>query len=350
MEIAAALGSFEAAVILQQLHYWTQKEGIGVIVDQAKYIYNTFEQWVKNQFTFLSVWKFRKAMDVLRSLEIVKVIRYRSREWNQTNYYNLNYGKLREWAEAQSIEISELCNSSSQGDNNQTLEMRKTEFSLYESKTTTKERTTKQSDRFIDKSNSTAAATSKEVLGEERSQKSSNPHLTELNTPLGQNKSKSEANKQNVGEETNVLKVDYIVNKNWKKLIPELDSAGIPINKTVTSLLKLYPKEKVEGAIALLRARKREQHIPNVAGYFVAALKQDWGSKQVVESSGAEGDIDKATVFRHWYDLARELGYCSGQEVREGSQWINLSGSWEKWEEAVKRGYSLDYLKKIIKR
>lgn len=38
MEIAAALGSFEAAVILQQLHYWTQKEGIGVIIDQA----NTF--------------------------------------------------------------------------------------------------------------------------------------------------------------------------------------------------------------------------------------------------------------------------------------------------------------------
>ena len=22
-------------------------------------------------------------------------------------------------------------------------------------------------------------------------------------------------------------------------------------------------------------------------------------------------------VFRHWYDLARELGYCSRQEIRE---------------------------------
>lgn len=45
-------------------------------------------------------------------------------------------------------------------------------------------------------------------------------------------------------------------------------------------------------AIALLRARKGDQHIPNVAGYFVAALKQDWASKQGVESSGAEGTID----------------------------------------------------------
>jgi hypothetical protein len=116
----------------------------------------------------------------------------------------------------------------------------------------------------------------------------------------------------------------------------------------VKSLLKLYSREKVEEAIALLRAREREKHIPNVAGYFVSALKGEWGSKSLVESG--EGEVDKAAVFRHWYDLARELGYCSGQEVREGEQWINLSGSWESWEEAVNRGYSLEYLKKIMKR
>ena len=45
-----------------------------------------------------------------------------------------------------------------------------------------------------------------------------------------------------------------------------------------------------------------------------------------------------------------ELGYCSGQEVRDGEQWINLSGSWEKWEDAMERGYSLQYLKKIMKK
>jgi len=43
------------------------------------------------------------------------------------------------------------------------------------------------------------------------------------------------------------------------------------------------------------------------------------------------------------------LGYCSGQEIREGEQWVCISGSWEKWGDAVNRGYSLDYLKKIIK-
>ena len=117
--------------------------------------------------------------------------------------------------------------------------------------------------------------------------------------------------------------------------------------------MKLYPAEKVENAIALVRVRKREQHIPNPAGYLVSALKGDWGAKNLVsEETGdrVDEEVDKAAVFRHWYDLAKELGYCSGQQIREGEQWVNLSGSWERWEAAVDRGYSLDYLKKIIKR
>lgn len=116
--------------------------------------------------------------------------------------------------------------------------------------------------------------------------------------------------------------------------------------------MKLYPSEKVESAVALLKARKREKHIPNLSGYFVAALKGDWGSKTSIgsQSDRFDGEIDTAAVFHHWYDLARELGYCSGQEIREGEQWVKLSGAWEKWADAVKRGYSLEYLKKIMKR
>ncbi len=97
MEVAEALGSIEAAVILQQLHYWMVKKGVGVFVEGTKYIYNTFQDWVSTQFKCLSVWQFRKAMSLLRSLSIVEVIRYKSKQWNQTNYYSLNYKRLREW-------------------------------------------------------------------------------------------------------------------------------------------------------------------------------------------------------------------------------------------------------------
>ena len=129
-----------------------------------------------------------------------------------------------------------------------------------------------------------------------------------------------------------------------------LDSTGVLVNKTVRDLLKLYPAEKVEQAIAIVKSRKRDQYIPNLSGYFVAALKGDWASQNLTVGEESDRELDKGAVFRHWYDLARELGYCSGQQVRDGVQWVDLSGSWEKWSDAVERGYSLSYLKKIMKR
>ena len=359
MNISNALGSMEAALILQQLHYWMEKEGVGVKIDNAKYIYNTFEKWVREQFTFLSEWKFRKAMKILRSLEIVDVIRYKAPQWDQTNYYSLNYEKLREWAEAESIEISEMCNSSPQDANYLPHEMRDTSNSLYESKNITKNKTTKQnlSDREKETSSPVAAASPKSALEEEKSQSSRNHHSAKLTASNSQKRGKSEIKQTNPNEDTESPEVDFLVNKEWRSLLPLLDSIGVPINRTLKDLLKLYPSEKVESAIAIVNARKREQHIPNPSGYFVSALKGDWGSKSLVESEGDKPDgmaslreVDKGAVFRHWYDLARELGYCSGQEVRDGEQWVCLSGSWEKWEAAVNRGYSLEYLKKIIKR
>jgi len=61
-------------------------------------------------------------------------------------------------------------------------------------------------------------------------------------------------------------------------------------------------------------------------------LAVDWGVKNLVseeECDRASSEVDKGAVFRHWYDLSRELGYCSGQEVRDGEQWVCLSESWE---------------------
>ena len=88
-----------------------------------------------------------------------------------------------------------------------------------------------------------------------------------------------------------------------------------------------------------------------MAGYFTAALKGGWINSSVTKDEPTdEESINKADIFRLWYELAKELGYCSGQEVREGEQWVLLSGKWERWEEASNRGYSLFYLKKVMKR
>ena len=67
-DIATKLGDINAAVIIQQLHYWLNKD-VGVIIDGIRWIYNSFDSWVTSQFKWLSVWQFRKAMSLLRSRE-----------------------------------------------------------------------------------------------------------------------------------------------------------------------------------------------------------------------------------------------------------------------------------------
>ena len=72
--------------------------------------------------------------------------------------------------------------------------------------------------------------------------------------------------------------------------------------------------------------------------------------KLIIEFTHGNGEVDKSAVFRHWYDLARQLGCCSGQEMRQREQWICMAGTWEKWTAVVDRGYTLLYLKKTIKK
>ena len=336
INIANALGSSEAATILQQLHYWMQKSGVGVVVNGVKYVYNTFRQWVREQFIYLTDSKFIRAMKMLRSLEIVKVIRHKAKQWNQTNYYSLDYQKLKEWAKAQSIEISELADNSPQDSDSQPLEISDFSSSYIDTKNTTKEKTTNSSAAFSPKNFETGTKFTK--------------HKSDLaNSSFFVGISNDMSNiKQNISKNKGFRKIEQIVNLRWKDQIKDLDSAGIRVNKTLIGLLKSYEYEQVENAISLFKTRKRSQYIPNSAGYFTEALKQDWASNEISLSSTLQ--VNSADLFRYWYDLARELGYCSGQEIRDEEQWVCVSGTWEKWSDAVERGYSFDYLKKIIKR
>jgi len=154
-EIAEALGDINAAVIVQQLHYWMGKESVGKTIDGVKWVYNTFNDWVVEQFRWLSVWQFRKAMNLLRLLDLVRVKRHKSKQWNQTNYYSLNYERLfdylkwknavtEQWRSAEPIETVEMCVSMDQGEGYSTLELRNNDLSFKETKTTSNDLAAKQ--------------------------------------------------------------------------------------------------------------------------------------------------------------------------------------------------------------
>ncbi|VEP16091.1 conserved hypothetical protein [Hyella patelloides LEGE 07179] len=364
MEIASALGDINSAVIVQQLHYWMQKEGVGTIIEGVKYVYNTFEKWVREQFQWLSIWQFRKSMNLLRQLEIVKVIRYKSQEWNQTNYYSLDYNRLREIIKPKSPETisnSDLWSSTDRDVNSPQIEVRDSKLSNRETKNTSQKETAKaeKSEKLKSASaisHSFAAAQLKTVLEEENQPKKEIHQKRELNGQKSENQAQLDNTEPKCAEEKNLgvcsineVKKIKVVNPSGKSLVEELDSIGVPINKTLINLVKMYSEEEVKSAIALVKIRKREKHIPNLGGYFTAAVKGNWASSNHVVVENSE-EIDTTSVFRLWYELARELGYCASQEIRDGEQWVLLSGSWEKWQSATKRGYSLDYLKSVMKR
>ena len=194
------------------------------------------------------------------------------------------------------------------------------------------------------------------------------PQSTGLKTDLNVNS----ANVDNVsGNDKNNGSVDEKVNKkskkpnrptfevkinnpDWRSHLEELDQLGVRGNKTIVNALKTFSRSKVEAAIALYRVRKRETgYIENPCGYFMQALKEDWAAskaKQVVNNDDSQSPEDQAALFRYWFELAKELGYCSRTEERDGERWVCLSGMWEKFSDAWERGYNLEYLRKVKKR
>lgn len=145
-----------------------------------------------------------------------------------------------------------------------------------------------------------------------------------------------------------------INNKEWRSHLEQLDQLGVTGNKTIVNALKTFSTEKVEAAIALYQQRKREAgYIENPCGYFVQALKEDWAgqkAKQVINDDSQTPE-DKAALFRYWFDLAKEMGHCSKSEIREdGDRWVCMSGIWEKFTAAWERGYTLEYLRKLMKK
>ena len=98
-ELAAALQDSDAAIVCCQLDYWLKKPNVGKVIDGVKYIHNTYERWRNKQFQWLSIWELRNVMNKLRAVGIVKVKRYMARKWNQTNYYTIDYERLREFLE-----------------------------------------------------------------------------------------------------------------------------------------------------------------------------------------------------------------------------------------------------------
>ncbi len=152
------------------------------------------------------------------------MIRYRAKQWNQTNYYTLDYDRLHEFLgtesssteegkNAESTEIIDLCNNSSQDEENCTLEVRTGHKSIYDPNSTSVEITAKQ--------NVAASPENEEIepLGEAQS-KVSQPGVNGLGEDK---KANSGFGNELAGQEASSAKCNIkVVNKEWKSHLDQL--------------------------------------------------------------------------------------------------------------------------------
>ncbi|MGL5926214.1 hypothetical protein [Chroococcidiopsis sp.] len=90
--LAKKLGT-TAAMLLQQIHYWTQKK-CGKVIDGVRWIYNTYKQW-QEQLSFLSLSTVKRAIAKLKELNLILVEQHDKSDWNHTNYYRIDYESLK---------------------------------------------------------------------------------------------------------------------------------------------------------------------------------------------------------------------------------------------------------------
>jgi DnaD/phage-associated family protein len=92
--LATSIGLNEA-IALQQLHYWLENPKGGVMLDGERWVYNTYEDWQKDNFPF---WSVRTVVRVFDHLEEMKlVVSMQQASYDRKKYYRIHYDNLAQW-------------------------------------------------------------------------------------------------------------------------------------------------------------------------------------------------------------------------------------------------------------
>lgn len=95
-KLAAAIGLNEA-IALQQVHYWIEKAKIGAAHnyrDGRWWVYNTIENWKKDNFPFWSESTIRRAFESLQEKGILLTGNYNKTPYDRTIWYSIDYDAL----------------------------------------------------------------------------------------------------------------------------------------------------------------------------------------------------------------------------------------------------------------
>lgn len=135
----------------------------------------------------------------------------------------------------------------------------------------------------------------------------------------------------------------------FDNFLDRADDLGIRVNATVKKYVAKYIKRgdsrRIETALELFKSRKRTGAIAEPEAYFIQILKEDYGKEKKIAADPVNSFENLQAKFNHWLELAKMVGCCSGYEIVDEQIIVNMNGSKETWEEAFNRGYNFEYLK-----
>lgn len=92
--LAAAIGLNEA-IVLQQVHYWVSNPKVGVVKDGRRWAWNKIAEW-QEQFPFWSERTIRRVVKSARDMGCLLVEKHNDKQYDQTNYYSVDYDRLKQ--------------------------------------------------------------------------------------------------------------------------------------------------------------------------------------------------------------------------------------------------------------
>jgi hypothetical protein len=287
--LAAALKSADAAIVLQQVHYWLSKKG-GKIIDGVHWIHNTYEQWLE-QFPWLTKWRIRKVFYSLRETEILKFAQHDQRQYKRRGYYTIDYDKLKALQES-------MCEQHTHQDAEiQPIEMCNTHTSVEQENSLQKEFLTENTHPPH------PAAGSQEIAQEKEQELDQEQMLMTIQSAVVETVTAVAATSDQDQLHTAAESEAVALQASQETKLELIKAAGIRLNVQLATMVQNFTLENVKNAITYYQQTQQNKQaqgktIKRPAGWLTDCLKHNWCTTKPLAQTNTE------TEFSNWYKNA----------------------------------------------